>query len=281
MRIPRHWFLAQEVGRLADGREVPIKVWGWGDDSAAAEAKAGERLRRLLEGLARGERLGGSYAYASRPLREEILEELPADPDQAPMAMITRNAHGVEVLNTAGLLFLDIDVPPATFLRRLLDRLGLRQDTRYANALAELRTVLQENRRGTFRIYRTAAGYRVIAVDRIFDPAGADTKALMAATGTDLAYVRLCAAQSSFRARLTPKPWRCGVEPLRYRYPLSSNEARRGFEAWLKAYKDASEGFAVCRFVETVGTGRPAEGLSALIDLHDRMVDAKSAKPLA
>ena len=52
-------------------------------------------------------------------------------------------------------------------------------------ALGKLREALAKAGKGAFRIYRTAGGFRAMATDRAFDPAGAEAKQLMEATGTD------------------------------------------------------------------------------------------------
>ncbi len=265
---------------MPDGREIPIKAWGWGDDSGGAEAAAGSRLRRVLERIAGGEPFPDSYEYLSRPLREEILAVYGADGDAAPTGMLTRNAYGAQVLNTASLLFLDIDVPAATTLQLLSYRLKLKRDSRYEEALSRIRAALEAHG-GTFRIYRTAAGFRVLAVDRQFTPNGGEADQLMVATGTDPAYRRLCKAQDSFRARLTPKPWRCASERMPVRYPRSDREAERRFEEWLRGYETACRGFSVCRYSETVGTGHCQDELKVLVELHDRLVGAAQDLPLA
>jgi hypothetical protein len=97
--------------------------------------------------------------------------------------VITRNSYGAQVLNTARVLFLDIDVPPPSAfdgLRRLFGGKGARQA-----ALERLREALRAYGKATFRLYETAAGYRALAIDREFDPAGDEAAALMKATGTD------------------------------------------------------------------------------------------------
>lgn len=281
MHIPKQWFLARATGRLPDGREVPIKTWGWGDDPRSAEAEAGTRLRRVLDRLARGESFPGTYPeYASRPLREEILAVFGERAGAEPSAILTRNAYGAQILNVANLLFLDIDVAPATGWQQLLVGLRLQRDSRHADGLAKLRQALQGYGRATFRIYRTAAGFRVLAIDRQFDPDGPDTRQLMAATDTDPDYRRLCAAQRSFRARLTPKPWRCGSERMHPRYPRSDDNQTR-FQTWLEQYESACGSFSTCEYLETVGSGRPIEAFEELLELHDRITRSAETLPLA
>ena len=51
----------------------------------------------------------GGY-YPNRPFREQIIRELKDAAGQT-SAVITRNAYGCLVLNTARMMFVDIDLP--------------------------------------------------------------------------------------------------------------------------------------------------------------------------
>jgi hypothetical protein len=116
-------------------------------------------------------------------MREEILEVIRAEGAESPAAIVTRNAYGSLVSNTADLLFLDIDLPQeglGGFVRKLFGR-G-KPDAR-TEALEKLQATLESSGLGSFRIYGTAAGFRAMAVDRAFDPAGSEAQDLMAATG--------------------------------------------------------------------------------------------------
>jgi hypothetical protein len=104
----------------------------------------------------------------------------------------------------------------------------------------------------------------------------------MKATGTDPWFVRLCLAQKSFRARLSPKPWRIGLKPPPGQYPRDDAEAERRFAEWLAGYAAASAGCATCRYLETVGKGgMVGSDNQDLIELHDRLARASEAVPLA
>ncbi|MCL2743078.1 MAG: hypothetical protein FWE67_04435 [Planctomycetaceae bacterium] len=76
------------------------------------------------------------------------------------------------------------------------------------------------------RIYKTAAGYRGIVTHALFDPTDPETLKLMERFECDPQYIRLCKRQESFRARITPKGWRCGLWPdklpqhFQFYYPL-------------------------------------------------------------
>jgi hypothetical protein len=132
-----------------------------------------------------------------------------------------------------------------------------------------------------FRLYRTAAGLRALAVDREFDPAGPEAQALMQRTGTDEAFARLCRSQESFRARLTPKHWRCACPKPPGEHPRTDERSRQEFAAWCQRYERAVEKHATCRYLETVGSGTPLPVLAPLIQLHDQATRCSEPLPLA
>jgi hypothetical protein len=210
-------------------------------------------------------------------VREEILETLGTDDN--PRAALTRNRYGATVLNAARLLFLDVDLADgggASLLGKLFGRKSPEEV-----ALDKLRQALVDSGKGAFRLYRTAAGFRALCPGREFDPAGRDAQDLMKSTGTDPYFVKLCVAQKSFRARLTPKPWRIGLKAPPGKHPRAQGEAAE-FEQWLAEYEAASRGYATCRYLETVGKGGIVGGDDGdLVDLHDRTSRASEPLPLA
>ena len=108
-----------------------------------------------------------------------------------------------------------------------------------------------------------------------------EAQALMERTGTDPAFARLCRAQKSFRARLTPKPWRCECPKPPGEYPRAEPDEQREFANWCKQYAHAIEDHATCRFLETVGAGKAAPALQPLVELHDEVTRCTEDLPLA
>jgi hypothetical protein len=270
MWIPNAWAKATGEATSRDGRRLALRVWGTGKDARDAERDAAQRLERVHARVRRGEPLPSGYAYGERPLREEIIERM-TDADTGELyAAITRNRYGALILNTTRLLFLDIDLARMNLGARLRWLLTAGRADPARPALAALREALRGYGRASFRLYRTAGGFRAIAVDREFDPAARDTRELMQRTGTDPAYMRLCHAQRSFRARLTPKPWRaeCPLPPGLF--PRSDEKLQKRFASWLRRYESARAHYASCRYLETIGGGRPSTRNSHLIELHDR-----------
>lgn len=274
MRIPRAWSKAEDEVE-ARGKRLHLVAWGWGDDVAAAGRLAAERLARLVERVRRGERFPDLYGYGlERPLREEVVQTI------GDAGVVTRNVYGALVLNTARLLFIDVDLPEGgpSLGQRVLGLFGRRPP----DPLERLREALRAVAPLTFRIYRTAAGLRALGVDRQYEPGGQAAEALMTHAGADPRYVKLCRAQKSFRARLTPKPWRCGAPPRPPgEHPRTDPDLQARFDGWLREYEAASAGWATCEYVETIGAGHPDEHAAGLIALHDRVTRAGERLPLA
>jgi hypothetical protein len=280
MHFPRSWVKAEGECEAPDRRKLKFSVWGWGGDDVTAKREAASRLQRLLERVRRGDPIPQKYEYGRGPLREEILQTLGDGAGEEAGAVLTRNRYGAVVLNTARLLFLDIDVPAEGMFQRFGRMLAKREEPTEA-ALTKLRAALRNHGRGTFRIYRTAAGLRAIAVDREYDPTGRDTQDLMKRTGTDAAFMKLCLAQRSFRARLTPKPWRCAVSLPPGQYPHLDERARGRHAEWVARYEAACKSYATCQFLEIVGNSSPRGEGEKLVGLHDRLTRSGESLPLA
>ena len=87
--------------------------------------------------------------------------------------IVTRNHYGCIVLNAAHALFIDVDV--------LAKRQQPRQIEPWQQVLSDLRSVLSSEPDAGFRIYRTAAGFRIIATSREYNPLSPESASLMKA----------------------------------------------------------------------------------------------------
>jgi hypothetical protein len=148
-------------------------------------------------------------------------------------------------------------------------------------ALAKLRSWVAQHPEWAVRVYRTSAGLRYLVTHAPFTPGDAASEAAMRAMGADPAYVKLCRVRSSFRARLTPKPWRIGLPKPPHRFPFESAAEEREVADWVRRYDTASQGHATCRFVEVVGSGAVHPEIEPLVRLHDEHTRATSGLPLA
>ncbi|HEY5313871.1 MAG TPA: hypothetical protein VIK18_15185, partial [Pirellulales bacterium] len=89
--------------------------------------------------------------------------------------------------------------------------------------------------------------------------------------GADTLYRRLCKSQRSFRARLTPKPWRCGHTANRIRWPRETADQQQRFEQWSHEYSARQVGYATCRLLAVMGDGVVHPAVEPIVELHDHM----------
>lgn len=278
MLIPRFWARTKGDATDPSGKKYALNVWGWSQEGVTdALGVAQRRLREVVGRLARGES-GDEYFYGRQPLREEILRSL-GEPGEATEGLVTRNRYGAEVLNTARLPFVDVDSPPGGASSGGF--FGFFKKDKTDPTLVRIREACARQSRSTFRVYRTCAGYRVLATDATMDPKSQATQDFLASFGSDPAFMKLCKIQGSFRARLTPKPWRMDLPLPPNQYPRGERSAQAEFEEWLKKYEQASSSFATCKFVESIGSTRPSMESRAVVEEHDRVTRADSDLPLA
>ncbi|HTL51453.1 MAG TPA: hypothetical protein VL860_02635 [Planctomycetota bacterium] len=134
------------------------------------------------------------------------------------------------------------------------------------------------------RLYRTPAGIRILVMHQTFDPADPIVVDFFQALGTDPIYVRMCLKQHCFRARVSPKPWRIGIEghmrPNPGVWPVQP-ERLPDRNRWIKAYEAKARDFAACRFVKAIGSQTVAAAAEAVRKLHDELAGADTQRPLA
>ncbi|MCD6338001.1 MAG: hypothetical protein J7M29_01280 [Verrucomicrobia bacterium] len=290
MKIARFWTKASHPVRLPRGRGFEIVCWGWSDaDIQEARLKAQERARRAATHL---EEQGGGrldrYGYGEQPLREEILREIKDESGQM-AAAITRNSYGCLVLNTAQAMFVDIDLPELErgdgiggFLKRLFGKPSKPGPEEIVeSALTKVEEWTRTRPGWGWRAYRTRAGLRLLATHALFDPADALVQQAFSELDADPLYQRLCKNQRSFRARLTPKPWRCGLGAPPVRWPWADERAEKRFKSWESEYLKKSGQFAACQWLRDIGAAEVAPALASIVELHDRATRASSGLPLA
>lgn len=306
MNIPRFWTSAEGAADTSAGRATPLKCYGWSHDNIAdAKARATEALARLLERVRQGAPFPEKYVYADRPIREEILEEM-HDADGQLQGLITRNAYGAAVLNTSRVMFVDIDdekhdtaprSPDAGTAGDVVARV-LRWFTRKEPAPVQasyrpaptsenevpqtVAAFARANPDWSMRCYRTFAGWRLLVTHLTFDPVSEQVREVLTALDSDHKYVELTRVQQCFRARLTPKPWRCDIPPPIRIFPRESAALQRKHAKWLTSYERASSKFATCRYVQTLGATTQCPEAQLVVLWHDRITRAsESSLPLA
>lgn len=140
-------------------------------------------------------------------------------------------------------------------------------------ARARIVSFLSLNPSWAVRLYRTPAGYRLLATHQPFVAGSDAVQQFFQAVSADPIYVRMCANQRCFRARLTAKPWRIGISAhMRPRpgiWPVQP-ERRPIRDAWLRKYEDKAGSYSACRYIESLGSGIIDESIKEVIELHDR-----------
>lgn len=128
------------------------------------------------------------------------------------------------------------------------------------------------------RIYRTPAGLRMLALHRLFDPREPAVQACFDALGVDPIYARMCHNQHCFRARVSPKPWRMGMPRMRPPYSAAWRPEHAHLPArlaWIDDYQREAQGYASCRYIETLGDGPVDSHADAVRELHDLLCQAE------
>lgn len=252
-----------------------------------AENRAREAAKQAVERAMNGES-PGRYVYGDRLVVEPVLQRF-EDGTAASRGMITVNGYGCEVLNAAGLMFVDVDIErPRPPRRGFLDWLFGREAAEplppdpEQKALDRLADFVAASPQTGVRVYRTAAGLRYLFTDQPYDPASAESEETMKRLGADPKYILLCRVQNCFRARLTPKPWRCGSFSMHPGFADGTDQPREVYRAWRKDYYDkAAEGYATCCFVTALGKETIHSDLAELTKWHDRTTRAESGLSLA
>lgn len=279
MLIPKHWASASGTADEPQGKRFAFTIWGWSEDSvAAAAAMARRRLAETCARVARGAFGSEAYFYGKTPLREEIVRVVGSP--REPAAVVSRNRYGALVLNAARVPFIDVDAPAGSG-GGLVGRLFGRKSDPAAETLERVRTACGRHPRTSFRIYRTAAGLRVLATDLLLDPTSPQAAELLEDFAADPFLAKLCRLQASFRARLTPKPWRCGVRLPPGKHPREGPSLQAKQARWLAEYEAAIRSRATCALVETQGPGKTLPESEPIVEEHDRACRVGEQLPLA
>jgi hypothetical protein len=289
MKLAKYWTRSEGEATDRKGRVIRAVARGWSNGSMeGARAVARDIAQRLAQG--NFPTRGPQYLYGDRPLPEPVLREFQGT-GEGPRAIVTRNVYGAEVLNTRNLMFVDIDKshqPPAPASSTL--KMGLRAlFGKSASAppvetdepaMTKIRGVGERNNLAG-RVYKTAGGYRVLITSAGFTPGDSWSEDLLQQFASDPLYIRLCRMQESFRARLTPKPWRCGLHNPPVKFPFETPQDQSRFDVWERTYTAAGKRFRTCQYIASFGGGSVAPGFEELIQFHDQETKAVSVLPLA
>jgi hypothetical protein len=178
---------------------------------------------------------------------------------------ITRSPYGYRVLCTPLLGMIDVDINP-----------DFDSEPQKKEALANMKD-WAEAKNQRWIVYETAAGLRMLRVDA---PQPLDDSYLEAANsvfGADKLYANLCVEQNAFRMRISPKPYRIGVD-----YP-GWGPYSGGFDAedeirlpkYIAAYEAKADQFRTCNEIGRFGpSGRTHYDLCDAFHIHEGLTGA-------
>ncbi len=281
LNFPRYW---------ARGTAGGVSCWWWSNRSAdeakqIADAKAIERQQWAKQNLRTTDKRGDHYGYGDKPLRELVIEEL-ADKRGELTAVLTRNSYGSLVLNTAQAMFVDIDLPhkprpPRGFFSLLFGKPVTPETVPQEEVIQHVSRWVEGKRGYGARLYETKAGLRLLVTHDLFDPTSREAATAFSELRADRLYQKLCVRQQCFRARVTPKPWRCDAGHPPASWPFEDASTAAAFNQWLEGYNSKATAFASCRFLKSLGDASIHPELAKIIELHDRLSGATSGRPLA
>lgn len=278
MNFPPFWAL---------GNHGDFTCWRWSSQSLAdAQLLANQAAEQLAERFRDGNYppRGHGY-YPDRPFREQVLYEIKNNQGEI-SAVVTRNSYGCQVLNTARVMFVDIDLPEPKsrggFLKRLFGKPepAPPSDTHNA-AMAQIENWSRDHPEWGWRIYRTRAGLRLLATQALVEANSPAADGVFEALGADSLYRKLCQTQKCFRARLTPKPWRCGIRSKPERWPWLNARQEKRFRTWEAQYQSYSANWATCELIRHVGNPYVHPEVAVIIKLHDGSTRVESKLQLA
>jgi hypothetical protein len=281
MKTAKYWAKGFATVQGSLGKKASFSCWRWSDTSLAdAQFFADQSAESIAFKLANGETLD-RYGYGDRPIREEAIQGV-KDAGGREVALVTRNAYGALILNAAQAMFVDIDLPknakPAGLMGKLF---GKTPPDPAIEALQRIEAWSARQPGEGIRVYRTAAGLRCLFISQPYEPGQAQSQAIMRELQADVLYVRLCQMQECFRARLTPKPWRCGMDNPPSRFPWEGAAQERDYRHWQQQYEHVVARFGVCQLIREFGSRQVHPAIAPVLALHDRFACSPANLPLA
>ena len=266
MKIYRYWAKAAAEKQLEGMR---VECFGCSNESVeAALADAKVRANQFADALQR-DGPPDLYLYEDRPVREEIVREF--EHDGRLTAVLTRNTYGSLVLNSPQVLFADIDYKEEELsLGGLLGKLfGRKTPSQDEQIVARIEEIVAQDRSLGVRVYRTKNGFRCLVKSRTFDPLSDESHNLLQQFGSDPRYVKLCQVQACYRARVSPKPWRCGVGDPPVKFPFSDDAAEQQYRQWQRGYEEKAKSYSTCATIGDFGSANLHPAADSLMQLHD------------
>jgi len=180
-------------------------------------------------------------------------------------------------------MFIDIDTPPPAkepgFIGRLL---GKKSPPPAEDPVTKIRRVIGRTPGLGMKVYRTPNGYRGLVTSQPYAPGSSEAEALLRSFESDDLYVKMCKAQQCFRARLTPKPWRIGMDNPPRTFPFTAPQKQQAYDRWRADYDQRSRGYAACEALDAGpwGNADVHADIAPVLAMHDELA-CSAGKPLA
>lgn len=138
-------------------------------------------------------------------------------------------------------------------------------------ALDRIKKVSQDNPELHFRIYRTPLGFRVLLMNDTYCPTSDSALELLEDLQSDRIYIQMCKNQNCFRARVSPKPWRIGIERLKPQpgvWPIKE-ERMEEYRDWVDKYENIVKNYSSCHYLMTLGSDKVVAKAEFVRKIHD------------
>lgn len=284
MKFYNYWARSKSIP--VDGQQVKfVACSGFSNlDQEDALRVANERAAHVAHLINTNQPL--DYDYDSLPFREEVIDRFTKNDEL--VTVVSRVHYGSIVLNSANVFFADIDLPVRQRSKSgggwFSTLFGKKPTTARAvpgaDIIRRLESLCDTDASLGFRLYRTAAGFRVMATSRCFGIDDPQTMELLEQLKSDKLYVVLCRRQRCFRARLTPKPFRIGMKQPPFRFPFAGAAQLAAMDKWKTEYEQKSNSYATCALVAQIGNPEIDADVKSVCELHDHFACQKDL-PLA
>ncbi len=146
---------------------------------------------------------------------------------------------------------------------------GQKKPSQDERILARIKETVSSDSSLGMRVYRTKNGFRCLVTSRTFDPLSTESHDLLSRLGSDEQYMKFCRVQECYRARLSPKPWRCGVPRPPFRFPFSSPADEQQYRAWEKESDETVKSYSTCAVIGDFGSSSIHPEVESVLKLHD------------
>ncbi|MFH2047156.1 MAG: hypothetical protein ABIK92_18665 [Pseudomonadota bacterium] len=147
-------------------------------------------------------------------------------------------------------------------------------------AIETIKKVSIESPELHFRLYRTPLGFRVLLMNDTYSPTSDTAINLLKDLQSDSIYVQMCKNQNCFRARVSPKPWRIGIERIKPQpgvWPIKE-ERMKDRREWVDMYEKKAKNYSSCHFLMQLGSVKVSPKAEFVRKIHDDLCKVSSSE---